>query len=151
MNRWFGRAPLGCRREVATSEYSRPPSYRSRSSSTRPSLEPGGGGGSGGLAAGLAGSLAGSLAGALAGALGAAGLHSRTASVATDHSLSDASTCPPQPVSVISVGGSGLQLDSVKCAPEQEVSTRREIGTLLCRYANLWFDFCKIIHSPKSE
>ncbi|KAK3930458.1 Mediator of RNA polymerase II transcription subunit 16 [Frankliniella fusca] len=103
------RAPLGCRREVAASEYSRPPSYRSRSSSTRPSLEPGGGG---------SGGLAGSLAGALAGALGAAGLHSRTGSVATEHSLSDAGTCPPQPVSVISVGG-----DSVKCDPDavQEV------------------------------
>ncbi|KAE8737539.1 hypothetical protein FOCC_FOCC016997 [Frankliniella occidentalis] len=104
------RAPLGCRREVAASEYSRPPSYRSRSSSTRPSLEPGGGG---------SGGLAGSLAGALAGALGAAGLHSRTGSVATEHSLSDAGTCPPQPVSVISVGGG----DSVKCDPDsvQEV------------------------------
>lgn len=110
------RAPLGCRREVAASEYSRPPSYRSRSSSTRPSLEPGGGG-TGGLASGLAGSLA----GALAGALGAAGLHSRTGSVATDHSLSDAGTCPPQPVSVISVGGG----DNVKRDPDsvQEVFT----------------------------
>ncbi|KAJ1526739.1 hypothetical protein ONE63_008318 [Megalurothrips usitatus] len=106
------RAPLGCRREVAASEYSRPPSYRSRSSSTRPSLEPGGGHGGG--STGLAGSLAGSLAGALAGALGAAGLHSRTGSVATDHSMSDAGTCPPahQPVSVISVGGGALTLST---------------------------------------
>ncbi|PSN57163.1 hypothetical protein C0J52_01476 [Blattella germanica] len=36
------RAPLGIRREVAQSDYSRPPSYRSRTSSTRPSLDPSG-------------------------------------------------------------------------------------------------------------
>lgn len=44
LGRLFCRAPLGLRRETpSTAEYSRPPSYRSRTSSTRPTLDPGGG------------------------------------------------------------------------------------------------------------
>ena len=36
------RAPLGMRRDQPQSDYSRPPSYRSRTSSTRPTLDPNG-------------------------------------------------------------------------------------------------------------
>ncbi|GFG33176.1 hypothetical protein Cfor_01137, partial [Coptotermes formosanus] len=36
------RAPLGVRRDQPQSDYSRPPSYRSRTSSTRPTLDPNG-------------------------------------------------------------------------------------------------------------
>ncbi|XP_021919950.1 uncharacterized protein LOC110829971 [Zootermopsis nevadensis] len=105
------RAPLGVRRDQPQSEYSRPPSYRSRTSSTRPTLDPNGNTGS------------------------STAEHSRDPSLSLSESGGGSGI-----VNVISVMGSGVSepepLDGVKLAglpSDQDVPLRLVLNKGSCR------------------